>query len=220
MTGVTLEKISDPDKYMFFEQGMRGGVSYINKRYSKANNKYCPDYDKEKFEKYFIYLDMNNLYGCAMSQYLPYANFKWVKNIDKIKQKLMNIKSNSSTGYILEVGLEYPQKLHDVHNDYSLAPEKINMPKEWLFKYCLTIAYAHNITTGKVKILVPNLLNKSNYMIHYRNLQQCLESGMKLKRIHRMLKFKQKDWMKRYIDFNTQKRKAANEADKNQVIFL
>ena len=85
MTGVTLEKISDPDKYMFFEQGMRGGVSYINKRYSKANNKYCPDYDKTIPEKYILYLDMNNLYGCAMSQYLPYANFKWVKNIDKIK---------------------------------------------------------------------------------------------------------------------------------------
>ena len=76
MTKTELEKINDPDKYMFFEQGMRDGVSYINKRYSKANNKYCPDYDKTKFEKYTTYLDMNNLYECAMSQYLPYANFK------------------------------------------------------------------------------------------------------------------------------------------------
>ena len=140
MTGVTLEKISDPDKYMFFEQGMRGGVSYINKRYSEASK-----------NKHILYLDMNNLYGHAMSQYLPYANFKWVKNIDKIKQKLMNIKSNSSTGYILEVDLEYPQELHDIHNDYPLAPETINIPKEWLFKYCLKIANTHNITSGKVK---------------------------------------------------------------------
>ena len=93
---------------MFFEQGMRGGVSYIHKKYSKANNKYCPDYDKTKPGKYIIDLDMNNLYGHAMSQYLPYANFKWVKNIGKIKQKSMNIKSNSSTGYKLEVNLEYP----------------------------------------------------------------------------------------------------------------
>ena len=129
MTKIELEKINDPDKYMFFEQGMRGGVSYINKRYCKTNNKYCPDYEKEKPGKYIIYLDMNNLYGCAMSQYLSYANFKWVKNIDKIKQKLMNIKSNSSTGYTLEVDLEYPQELHDIHNDYQLAPEKINIPK-------------------------------------------------------------------------------------------
>ena len=86
-----------------------------------------------------------------MSQYLPYADSKRVKNIDKIKQKLMNIKSNSSTGYILEVDLEYLQELHDTHNDYPLAPEKINIPKEWLSKYCLKIASVHNITTGTVK---------------------------------------------------------------------
>ena len=80
-----------------------------------------------------------------MSQYLPYA--KRVKIIDKIIQKLMNIKINSSTGYVLEVDLEYPQKLHDILNDYSLAPEKINIPKEWLSDYCLKIANDHNITT-------------------------------------------------------------------------
>ena len=159
MTGVTLEKISDPDKYMFFEQGMRGGVSYINKRYSEASKNVN-----------ILYLDMNNLYGCAMRQYLPISNFKWVKNIDKIEQKLMNIKNNSSTGYVLEVDLEYPQKLHDIHNDYPLATEKINIPKEWLSKYYLKIASAYNITTRTVKKLVPNLMNKNNYVIHYRNL--------------------------------------------------
>ena len=221
MTKVELEKLSDPDKYMFFEQGMRGGVSYINKRYSKANNEYCQDYDKEKPKKYIIYLDMNNLYGHAMSQYLPYANFKWVKNIDKIKQKLMNIKSNSSTGYILEVDLEYPQELHDIHNDYPLAPEKINIPKEWLPDYSLEIANAHNITTGTVKRLVPNLMKKNNYVIYYRNLKQFLELGMELKKRHKVLKFKQKDWMKSYIDFNTQKRKeATSEAFKNHFELL
>ena len=218
MTKLELEKISGSDKYMFFEQGMRGGVSYINKRYSKANNEYCKDYDKEKPKNYIIYLDMNNLYGHAMSQYLPYANFKWVKNIDKIKQKLMNIKSNSSTGYVLEVDLEYPQKLHDIHNDYPLAPEKINIPKEWLSKFCLKIASVYNITTGTVKKLVPNLMNKNNYVIHCRNLQQCLELGMKLKKIHRILKFKQSNWIRPYIDFNTQKGAISNnEAD--QIFF-
>ena len=125
---------------MFFEQGMRGGDSYINRRYSEASK-----------NKQNIYLDMNNLYGHAMSQYLPYANFKWVKDINKIKQKLMNIKSNSSTGYILKVVLEYPQKLHDIHNDYPLAPEKINISKEWLSKYYLNISNAHKSTLGTVK---------------------------------------------------------------------
>ena len=73
---------------------------------------------------------MNNLHGCAMSQYLPISNFKWVKIIDKIEQKFMQFKKDSSTGYILKVDLEYPQKLHDIHNDYPLAPERINIPKE------------------------------------------------------------------------------------------
>ena len=221
MTKVELEKISDPDMHLFIEKGMRGGISYINKRYSEANNENCPNYDNEKPKRYINYLDMNNLYGYAMSQYLPYAYFKWVKTIYKIKEKLMNIKSNSSTGYILEADLVYPQELHDIYNDYPLAAEKIKIPKEWLYKYCLKIANTHNVTTGKVKKLIPNLMNKNNCVIHYRNLQQCLELGMKLKKIHRILKFKQKDWMKPYIDFNTQKRKeATNEADKNHFKLL
>ena len=122
MTKIELKKYSDPDKYMFFEQGMRGGVSYINKTYSEASE------------------NVNNLYGCAMSKYLPYASFKWVNNVNEIEQKLMRIKSNSSTGYILEVDLECPKELHDMFNDYPLAPEKINIQKEWLSKYCLKTA--------------------------------------------------------------------------------
>ena len=94
---------------------------------------------------------MNSLYGCAMRQYLSMNNLKWVKDITKIKQKLMNIKNNSSTGYVHEVDLEYPQELHAIHYDYPLAPEKINIPKEWLFEYYLKIANVHNITIRSVK---------------------------------------------------------------------
>ena len=118
MTGRTLEKISDHDKYMLFEQEIRRGVSYINKKYSKASKNVN-----------ILYLDTNNLYGCAMRQYLPISNFKWVKIIYKIEQKLMRIKINSSTGYVLEVDLEYPQELHDTHNYYPLAPEKLTCQK-------------------------------------------------------------------------------------------
>ena len=107
-----------------FQQGMRGGVSYINKGYSQASKNVN-----------ILYLDMNNLYWHAMSQYLPYANFKWVRNINRIEQKLMRIKNNSSTVYVLKVDVEYPQGLHDIHNDCPLAPEKINMPREWLSDY-------------------------------------------------------------------------------------
>ena len=85
----------------------------------------------------------------------------------------MNIKISSSTGYVLEVDLEYSKKLHDIYNYYPLAPEKISILKEWLSKYYLKVASFHNITTGTVKKLVPNLMNKHNYLIHHRNLQQC-----------------------------------------------
>ena len=171
MTEVELEKTSDPDKYMSFEQGVRGGISYINKRYSEVSENVN-----------ILYLDMNNLCGCAMSQYLPINNFKWVKNINKIEEKLMNIKNNSSIGYILEVDLEYQKELHDTHNDYPLAPGKVNIPNEWLSTHSSEIANEYNITAGSVKKLVPNLMIKNNYVIHYRNLQQCLVLGMRLKK--------------------------------------
>ena len=84
MTEIELEKINDPDKYIFIE--MRDGISCINKRYNKANNEYCSDYDSEKPKTYITYLNINNLYGHATSQYLPYASFKWVNNINEIEQ--------------------------------------------------------------------------------------------------------------------------------------
>ena len=91
----------------------------------------------------------------------------------------MNINKNSSTGY---VDFEYPKEVHDIHNDYPLAPEKINIQKEWLSDYCSEIANEQNITIVSVKKLVTNIKDKNNYLIHYRNLQQCLELGLKLKK--------------------------------------
>ena len=83
MTDMKLEKISDIDKYLFIEKGLRGRISCIAKRYAKANNKYMNDYDPEKQSIFISYLDMNNLHGWAMSEYLPYGGFKWQKNINE-----------------------------------------------------------------------------------------------------------------------------------------
>ena len=82
MTGIKLEKISDIDMYYFIEKGTRGKVSYIARKYAKANNKYMNDYDAGKPSTFITYLDMNNLYGWAMSEYLPYGEFKWIEYID------------------------------------------------------------------------------------------------------------------------------------------
>ena len=208
ITGIKLEKISDIDKYLFIEKGSRGGISYIAKRHAKANNKYMNDYDPEKLAAFITYLDKNNLYGWAMSEYLPYGEFGWLENIDEFD--INSISEKSDTGYFLEVDLEYPDELHELHNDYPLAPEKIDIPSDMLSKYCKEIADKYKIKIGDVKKLIPNLGNKTKYVLHYRNLQLYRSLVMKLTKIHRVLKFKQSDWMKKYIDFNTEKRKNAD----------
>ena len=120
-------------KYLFIEKGLRGRISYIAKRYAKANNKYINDYDPKKPSTFISCLDMNNLYGWAVSEYLPCGRFKWLKNIDKFD--VMSVSEKNSIGYFLEVDLEYPDELHELHNDFPLAPEKLAVFSDMLSKY-------------------------------------------------------------------------------------
>ena len=121
-TGVKLEKISDIDKHLFIEKGLRGEISYIAKRYAKANNKYMNYYDPKKPSTFISYLDTNNLYGWAMTGY-PYEEFEWLKNICEID--VMSVSEKSPIGYFLEVDLKHPDELRGLHNGYPLAPEKL-----------------------------------------------------------------------------------------------
>ena len=139
-----------------------------------------------------------------MSDYLPYGKFKWLKIVDGFD--VISISEKSPIGYFLEIDLEYPDELHELYNDYPLAPEKFAVSSNMLSKYCKKIADKYEIKVGDVKKLIPNLGNKTNYVVHYRNLQLYLSLGMKLTKIHRVLKFKQSDWMKNYIGFNTEKK--------------
>ena len=118
-----------------------------------------------------------------------------------------SINENNFVGYILEVDLEYTSQLHDLHNDYPLAPKKFEISPNILSNYCFNIASEYGIKTGELNELVPNLGKKSKYVVHYRNLQLYLSLGMKLSKIHKILKLKQSDCLKKYIDFNTDKRK-------------
>ena len=110
---------------------------------------------------------------------------------------LNSISENSSIGYILKVDLEYPGELHDLHNDYPLAPEKLEISLNMLSKYCPDIADEYGKKIGSVNKLVPNLRNKEKYIVHYRNLQLYLSLGMKLTKVNKILKFKQSDWLKK-----------------------
>ena len=142
-----------------------------------------------------------------MSEYLPYGEFNWLKNVDELD--VMSVNEENDVGYVLEVDLKYPEELHELHNDYPLAPEKLTVTNDILSNYCKSIADKYNIKVGDIKKLIPNLGNKNKYVLHYRNLQLYLSLRMKLTKIHRVLKFKQSDWMKKYIDFNTKKRMCA-----------
>ena len=157
---------------------------------------------------------MNNLYDWAMSGYLPHGRFKWLKNVDNFD--VNSIGEESSIGYILEVDLKYPDKLHVLHNDYPLAPEKIGIPYDMLSDSYKRIADEYEIKVSEVEKLVPNLGEKTDYVLHYRNIQLYLSLGMKLTKIHKALKFKQSDGMDKYIDFNTEKRtNATNSFEKD-----
>ena len=199
---------------------MRGGVSYIANRYGNANNKYMKEYDEKAPSKYIMYLDANNLYGWAMSQYLPTGNFKWMTDKEISKIDLGKYKADGKKGLIREVDLEYPQELHDMHNDYPIAPEKVKVSKNMLSTYCKKIVEKYNISIGLVSKLIPTLRDKKEYVLHYRNLQLYLDLGLKIKKVHRVLKFDQSLWLKQYIYFNTEKRKHAKNSFKKDFFKL
>ena len=211
-TNIKLELMTDIDMYQFIESGMRGGISYIANRYAKANNKYMKDYNEKATSKYIIYLDANNLYGWSMSQYLPTGGFRWLTEKQIEKTNLAKYDEKSKKGLILEVDLEYPKELHDIHNDYPLAPEKVKVSRDMISNYCKTIADKYNISTGLVHKLIPTLNNKEKYVLHYRNLQLYLDLGLKITKVYRALEFNQSPWLKQYIDFNTQKRTQAKNS--------
>ena len=203
-TGQELQSLHDYDMLMMFERGIRGGISHVSKRYAEANNKYMKDYNPDKPSTYIQYLDANNLYGWAMSQSLPTDGFKWMKNLtkenvmdilEKVNRSMTDPKEqerHSSCGYIFEVDLEYPTELWQQHNDYPLAPEKINI--------------------NGVEKLICHFKPRKNYVVHYRNLRQYLEMGMILTAVHKGISFNQSPWMEPYIRKNTELRKCASNS--------
>jgi hypothetical protein len=155
-TKIQLELIHDVDMYQFIEKGLRGGVSNIAHRYSKAYNKYMKDYDESKPSSYIMYLDANNLYGWAMSQLLPTGNFKWEKGNVNLAEYT---RDDAKRGIILEVDLEYPNELHDLHNGYPLAPESEKVDVLELSEYCTKIKDKFNIPNNQIRKLIPTLNN-------------------------------------------------------------
>jgi hypothetical protein len=295
---VYLELLTDEGMVLVFEKGIRGGISVITHRHSKANNPYMKGYNKKQKNIYNIYLDMNNLYGAAMSKSLPVDNFKWDDDLSKftpefilnmpedgfkrtetskkreyfevpisdeeyaevqeqnrlkpvvedmalelvltdedaedgatpisikkrrvfeinkegqrveIKSKMVDVFTDKYTGYTLMVDLKYPTELHDKHNDYPLAPERMTVTADMYSPHNIKLTELAKTKPKDSMKLVPNLNNKTDYVIHYSALKQCLQQGMKLTKVHKVISYDQEPWLKSYIELNTKNRIVAKQ---------
>ena len=168
----------------------------ITKKYVKANNHYMGNnYNPSMPSVYIPYLAANNLYGWAMSEPLPHSKFEWLSEKEILEMTTDHSKIQKCT---LEVDLEYPSHLHDLHNDYPLTPE--------------------SIVVNKVEKLIPNLNDKINYVVHHSIIQQCLKRDLILKKVHRGIKYEESTFLKTYIDSNTASRTSA-KSDFEQDFF-
>ena len=187
-TNIKLELLTDYDMLLMVEEGTRGGICHSIHRYTKANNKYMRSYDENEESSYIQYLDANN--GWAMSQKLPVNGFKWLEDTSEINEEFIKNYGENNKGFILEIDVKYPRKLHDLHSDLPFLPKIMKI--------------------DKCKKFACNLRNKKNYVVHIKSLKQALNHGLELKKVHRIIKFNQEVWLKPYIDMNTELRKAAS----------
>jgi hypothetical protein len=214
-TKCQLELISDSEMYRMLDNSLRGGIAMITKRYARANNpRLGPDnYDPNRPQSHIMYWDANNLYGWAMSQCLPESGFRWLTPEEFERIDWLRLKKDTPVGYFVECDLTYPANLHDDHNDYPLAPERAKVSHTMLSdkQVELHLHYNFNRSTSYSK-LVPNLFSKEKYCLHYRNLKFYLKHGLILRKVHRVIEFKQSKWMESYIKMNQDLRAASTEA--------
>ena len=159
-TNIELELLTGYDMLLMVEEGIRGGICHSIHRYAKANNKYMENYNNNEELSYVQYLDANNLYGWAMSKKLPVNGFKWIDNNETAEPSvkhvinedfIKNYHEKNDKGYILEVDVRYPKRLHELHSDLPFLPERMKI--------------------DKCKKLVCNLSNKEKYVTHINSLK-------------------------------------------------
>ena len=184
----------------------------VSHRHARANNQFMQNYYPEPPTSFLMYLDANHLYGWPMSQPMPIGGFQWVDYTDQI----LETPAAASSGYILEVDLDYPSQLHTAHNDHPLVPEKLKVKAEWRSPYQMDLIRQLNSSGFEGEKLVPNLRPNARYVLHYRNLQLYLSLGLRLSKVHKVLEFRQSPWMAPYIMKNTQFRTTAkNDFEKD-----
>lgn len=219
-TQYELDLLTDIDMYNFLESSIRGGFASVTKRYTKANNKYLNDYNPEEKNIFLILLDVVNLYGWSMSNLLPESQFEWLKTNECGTIDWSLIDTQGEFGYILEVDIQCDESLHDLHNDFPLALHNSKIPDSELSAFQKTILDQLMSFSGYKRIATEKLMGTfyehKNYVVHFKNLKFYLTHGLTVSKIHRVLKFRQSDYLLKYINRNAELRKQAkNTFEKN-----
>jgi len=210
LTECELELPSSVDMVHFIERGIRGGVSFINTRYLKTV--------KRNKNEEIHYIDANNLYGQAQTSNLPYNNFFWLSRKCYQKYNWAQIDTEGDIGYILEVDLYYPKRLHKNHDNFPLAPENIQIEYQNLSPYAKRSLFR---TTQQKKFsdikLSATFHERKNYIVHFKNLQLYLSLGLELRHVHRVLQFNQKKFIAPFIErCTTARQKAKTKFEQDQ----
>ena len=198
--------LTDVEMYEFFEDGIRGGMSFVNTHYVKADENTS-----------ISYWDENNLYGNSLSDLLPTSHFHWVSEAEIATLDWQTIATEGNTGYVLKVDLQYPAEIHDKTQDFPLAPEAARVTEDMFTPYmqeCWTRRCEFRSGSSKFKPetkLLMSCVDKKEYVVHFKLLKFYLEMGMKITKIHSVIAFKQSALFKNYIDSNSAKRQSATD---------
>jgi hypothetical protein len=209
------------DMYAFVEDSIRGGVSMTPGRYAKANHPYLGQahYNPQDPLSWILYFDVNNLYGWAMSQMLPYGQYRWLLTQDKTQEELLRMilshAEEDPTGFIVEVDGEFPDEVHDPLAQFPPCPTNTPIPEHCISPFLKQLYTKFSTDEHKVKHdhktpkLVCSLSPKTQYKVYYKSLQQYVKLGFKVTKIHRILAFSQAKWLAQYVQYNTRKRAKA-----------
>jgi len=207
-TGAKLDLVTDPDAYLMLENSLRGGIATVSQRFSSANNPLVDGYNSDETRRYITYLDANGLYAAAQSEPLPVGNFRFLSHDEIQNFDLASVEKDAEVGFIIECDLAYPSHLHDSHSDYPMAPEHLTVTRDMLSPFAERLLDPKRPWTASKK-LVPNLMDKTKYVCHYRNLQLYVKYGLVITKIHRILSFTQEAWLKPWIELCNEQRRAA-----------
>ena len=212
-TKAEIDLLTDIDMLLFCEKAIRGALNGIGeKRHMKASNPYLNDHDSSKTCSYGLLLDVVNLYGGTMTTKMPTGNFKWV---EKTLNEILESSDDNIHGFFLMVNLLCPQNLHDAHNDFSLAAEKLTIDSQYASAYQQEI----NPKPEKSEKLMETLFDKKNYVCHYSMLKFLIQQGLKVKKVKRVLQIYQSNFMAAYLELNTKMRQRPQNSEFDKKFF-